>query len=82
MEGIRKARPRAVMLLERSAAEALLDYLDHELPKQGCDHSLRLTNAWAVRAGVAAPALAMSLEQFGGLRDCEVLANVDPETIY
>jgi hypothetical protein len=68
------------MVLEPEQLKALLDHLDVELPKSPCDHTLRLTRGWAEANSVDADALAESLFHFGGGCDCEVLANVDPET--
>jgi hypothetical protein len=77
-----KAEARAAMVLDEAALENLLDHLDERLMITGCDHSLQLTRAWAAQQGVDADALASSLEQFGGFCDCEVLANVEPESIF
>jgi Protein of unknown function (DUF2695) len=68
------------MILAPAELRALLDHLDGELPRHGCDHSLRLTFGWADRSGKDRDALQESLAHFGGMCDCEVLANVDPET--
>jgi hypothetical protein len=70
------------MMLEPDQLKALLDYLDERLGRRTCDHSLRLTRAWGERAGVDWAALERSVLHFGGGCDCEVLANVDPETRF
>jgi hypothetical protein len=77
-----KAAEREAMILSQSELDDLLDHLDERLPRTPCDHSLRLTRAWARENGVDADALATSLERFGGYCDCEVLANVEPAAIY
>jgi len=60
----------------------LLGYLNTELADEECDHTLRLTRAWAAQRSIDQDALAASVEHFGGYCDCEVLANVDPEAIF
>jgi hypothetical protein len=68
------------MILEPEELKALLDHLDERLPHSGCDHTLRLTCRWAADQRIDGERLAESLLHFGGECDCEVLANVDPET--
>jgi hypothetical protein len=68
------------MVLAPEELKALLDYLDEQLPKHGCDHTLRLTHGWASAQGVDPEAVGASTAHFGGGCDCEVLANVDPLT--
>ena len=68
------------MVLEPAQLKSLLDHLDAELPRSGCDDTLRLTPDWARRHGVDPDALEASVVHFGGGCDCEVAANVDPET--
>jgi hypothetical protein len=68
------------MVLEPEQLRALLDHLDERLTHELCDHTLRGTRAWAEANGVDADALESSVVHFGGGCDCEVLANVDPET--
>jgi hypothetical protein len=68
------------MILEPDQLKALLDHLDERLPEVGCDHTPRLTRAWADDNGLEPDALEQSVAHFGGGCDCEVLANVDPQT--
>ena len=77
-----RARERAGMILDEPQLSSLLDYLDEQLQVARCDHTLRFTEAWAAEHSVDATALAASVEKFGGYCDCEVLANVEPETIF
>ena len=77
-----RARQREAMILDHSQLSSLLDYLDEQLSAAGCDHTLGLTYAWAAEHSVDASALAVSVEKFGGYCDCEVLANVEPESIF
>lgn len=67
------------LTLDRPALDALLDHLDERLTETGCDHSLRLTQAWAEQQVRAWRPLADALREAGGSCDCEVLANVDPQ---
>jgi hypothetical protein len=82
----KKARLKAWREREREAArsavplpdcdmEALFDMLDSRLPDAGCDHSLRLTDAWLAEKGHSVDEVHRWLDQNGGFCDCEVLAN-------
>lgn len=59
--------------------EAMFDMLNVELPRQGCDHSRRITEAWLVGRGHDVPSVFAWLDTQGGFCDCEVLANVEEE---
>jgi len=77
-----RQRAQAALPLGASQLAGLLDHLDSRLGREVCDHSLRFTREWAAANGVDADELAASLEELGGYCDCEVLANVEPETIF
>jgi hypothetical protein len=68
------------MVLEPAELRALLRHLEAELQAIECDHTLRLTKAWAASNGQAWARLEPSLRWFGGNCDHLVVANVDPET--
>ncbi len=79
---------RALKAREREAAEKalpvpkeillkLLDHLDEKLAHEGCDHTLRLTLAWAAAQGLDSERIAAWTRENGGFCDCEVLANVE-----
>jgi len=55
----------------------LLNHLDEELAHQSCDHTLRLTLAWATAQGLDGERIAAWTREYGGFCDCEVLANVE-----
>ena len=63
------------MTLTPEQLKALLDHLDESLGTTPCNYSLDITRAWAAANGVDS-----SVGHFGGGCDCEVLANVDPQT--
>ena len=65
------------MVLSVEQLQELLDHLDEWFPRSGCDHTLRLTRAWAVDHDLDPDAVAGSVEHYGGYCDCEVLANLD-----
>ena len=67
------------MVLEPAELRALLTHLTAELRAVDCDHTFRLTKAWAGANGQGWARLEPSLAHFGGTCDCKVLANVDPE---
>lgn len=55
--------------------QALFDMLDNELPKQGCDHSLRLTEGWLTSQNIPTDPVLAWLRDNSGYCDCEALAN-------
>ena len=78
---------RALRARERETAEkalpapkemllALLNHLDEKLAHEACDHTLRLTLAWAAAQGLDGERIASWTRENGGFCDCEVLANV------
>jgi hypothetical protein len=77
-----KSSARQAMLLEENQLKQLLEHLDERLSEAACDHSLRLTLQWAKANAVESKSLVTSLEQLGGYCDCEVFANVEPESIF
>jgi hypothetical protein len=74
-----RARARARMPIELDELERLLDHLDAQDAGARCDRSLTLTMAWAAENGIEQEPLASALREFGGYRNCEVLANIDPD---
>jgi hypothetical protein len=57
--------------------KAMFDMLDAELPRKGCDHSRRLTQAWLTSRGFDVERVFAWLDTQGGFCDCEILANVE-----
>jgi hypothetical protein len=57
--------------------KAMFDMLDSEFPRQGCDHTRRLTRAWLVDRGHDVERVFAWLDAQGGYCDCEILANVE-----
>jgi hypothetical protein len=56
---------------------AMFDMLDAEFPRQGCDHTRRLTRAWLESRGHDVERVFAWLDLQGGYCDCEILANVE-----
>ena len=84
----RKALQREAKARERAAADAalplpkpdlaaLFDHLDERLEEDGCDDTLRLTQAFLAARGLGVVAVSKWLQAEGGGCDCEVLANVE-----
>ena len=73
-----REREEAEKLLpaHREVLVALFDALERAISKDGCDHSLRHTYAWAQAQGLDAELIANWTRQYGGYCDCEVLGNV------
>ena len=70
-----KSQARAAFPLHESELVKLFDYLDAELQKQGCEHTLQLTSQWIKDSGNSEVSIITWLEDNGGYCDCEVLAN-------
>lgn len=70
------------MPIDRPHLEALLDWLDVEVPKRGCNHDMTLTTEWLKVHDCPMHPTIMALLAHGGGCDCEVVLNVEPETIY
>jgi hypothetical protein len=66
---------RAKLPLSDTQMQALFDMLDDQLPREGCDHSLKLVRRWLLEQGLAAPPVEAWLHENGGQCDCEALAN-------
>ena len=72
----RKAAP-AALPMPVAELKALFDMLDVEFPRQGCDHTRRLTRAWLENRGHDVEKVFGWLDTQGGFCDCEILANVE-----
>jgi hypothetical protein len=57
--------------------EALFKMLDKRLVTEGCDNTLRLTEAWLRKRGHSVASIVPWLKYHGGYCDCEVLLNVE-----
>ena len=71
-----RADEEARMAISRPHLAELFDHLDGALA-DGCDHSLRFTQAFLRSRGLAEAAIVPWLAGYGGYCDCEVLANVE-----
>jgi Protein of unknown function (DUF2695) len=67
----------AALPLPVAQLKAMLDMLDTELPREGCDHTRRLTQAWLESHGHDVERVFAWLDTQGGFCDCEILANVE-----
>lgn len=70
-----RAAARAKLPLPDEQIKALFDVLDKELPRQGCDHTLRVTRNWLTAQGLPVEPVVAWLHDHGGFCDCEALAN-------
>ena len=70
----------AQLPLTLAGLSALLDPLDTELGVRGCDHTFTATEAWLAAREHDLARVIEGLRTLGGGCDCEVLANIDPET--
>lgn len=57
--------------------KGLFDWLNVELGRRRCDHSLRLVREWTAINEAEFGPLAEWLRENGGFCDCEVLANAE-----
>jgi hypothetical protein len=70
-----RAAARAKLPLPVGEMQALFDRLAIELPRHGCDHSLRLVRQWCDSQGITFGPVDAWLLANGGCCDCEALAN-------
>ncbi len=77
-----QAASAALMPLDRSQLEALLDHVVAAVEADGCDHTRKATDAWAIANGVELTRLQIALEEYGGYCDCEVVMNLDPDGVF
>jgi len=67
----------AALPLPVGELKAMFDMLNIELPRKGCDHSRRLSQAWLTSRGHNVARVFAWLDTQGGYCDCEILANVE-----
>lgn len=72
-----RAAARAKLPLPNEQLQALFEMLDVELPRQGCDHTLRLTRAWLAASELPVEPVVAWLEENGGFCDCQAMANAE-----
>jgi hypothetical protein len=72
-----RAAARVKLPLPDEQLRALFDMLDVEFPRQGCDHTLRLSRAWLVDRGLPVQPVVEWLQECGGYCDCMALANAE-----
>ena len=70
----------AQLPLEVDELRQLLDYLDGQVGLRGCDHTLGTTSKWLAAHDHDVDGATDAFRSLGGACDCEMLANVDPET--
>lgn len=68
------------LTLDASRVESLISFVDRHVRSDGCDHSLRFTEAWANQESVDWHDLLDILEANGGYCDCEVVMNLPDAT--
>jgi hypothetical protein len=72
-----RADARSKLPLPDSEMKKLFDMLDEELPRVGCDHTLRLVSQWCDLHAVPFAKVESWLRDNGGYCDCEALANAE-----
>ena len=70
-----KLQARAAFPLDEIELAKLFEFVDSELRKQVCDHTLRITQQWIKNSGNSESSIIPWLEDAGGYCDCEVLSN-------
>jgi hypothetical protein len=70
-----RASARVALPLSNEQMQALFDMLDVELPRHGCNHSLRLVRQWCDEQELSTESVEAWLHENGGNCDCEALAN-------
>ena len=77
-----QAASASFLPLDRPQLESLLDHVEAAVDAEGCDHTRRAADAWAEQHGIDLDRLHRGLEEYGGYCDCEVVMNVDPDTVF
>ncbi len=70
-----RANARATLPLPDEHLQSMFVMLNDELPKRGCNHSLRLTTEWLELNRLPVERVVNWLHENGGYCDCETLAN-------
>jgi len=72
-----KAAQKREYILSKASVEDLFAYLAEQLDLEGCDHTLRFTQAWLDTNCDAnnRTAILEEIKSMGGFCDCEVLMN-------
>jgi hypothetical protein len=73
---------RARMPLEEEELELLLDWVDSQIEAKGCDHTHKFTKQWLENNNHPTTRITGALMALGGICDCEVAMNIEPEGIY
>lgn len=64
--------------MERKVFEKLFDHLDHQLEKNGCDDTNKITTEFLKKNKISnVENVIIWLAEHGGYCDCEILANVE-----
>lgn len=64
-----QAASASLLPLDRSQLGSLLDHVEAAVEAEGCDHTRRAADAWAMRHGVALDRLHRGLAEYGGYCD-------------
>jgi hypothetical protein len=72
-----RAEARAKLPMSDELMKSMFDMLDNDFPRVGCNHTLRLVEAWAAANQVDVNKLTAWCRDNGGFCDCEVLANCE-----
>lgn len=68
--------------MERSELEELIADIDDHLAENACTNKLEFTEKWLRERSKPVAIISMELLVHGGGCDCEVVLNVDPESLY
>ena len=72
----------ARMPLEPDEFDDLVDWIDARVQSEGCNHDLRFTEQWLTAHQLPLETTIFALIAQGGACDCEVVMNIEPESIY
>ena len=70
------------MILRPEQSMALVEHVDSRVQLDGCDHTLRFTEEWAMAQAIDWDDLLDLLEASGCFCDCEVVLNLDVEKVH
>ena len=73
----KKAEFEKSVPISRDLFEELFDFLDRQIEKNGCNHSVEITTSFLNERNILSEPVLNWLEEHGGYCDCEVLMNVE-----
>jgi hypothetical protein len=72
-----RAAAKKAFPLSDADLESLFAHVNRDVDRDGCDHTLKATDAWIQEHAVERDPVVGWLQEHGGYCDCEVVANAE-----